>query len=132
MEFTRKIFYAKLIDNTSSERGFMEDINSGLNAVRKAIESEVAASTVKYSEEDTTLDAAVLNGNEAIKINISTRYWLLDFILNNLIKAVNVSHKDMKSENQMVSGFIGEDNEVLNPKPFNIKGLPLLFKKARK
>jgi hypothetical protein len=37
----------------------MEDINSGLNAVRKAIESEVAASTVKYSEEDTTLDAAV-------------------------------------------------------------------------
>jgi hypothetical protein len=34
----------------------------------------------------------------------------------------------MKSENQMVSGFI-EDNEVLNPKPFNIKGLPLLFKK---
>jgi hypothetical protein len=46
MEFTRKI-YAKLIDNTSSERGFMEDINSGLNAVRKAIESEVAASTVK-------------------------------------------------------------------------------------
>jgi hypothetical protein len=26
----------------------MEDINSGLNAVRKAIESEVAASTVKY------------------------------------------------------------------------------------
>jgi hypothetical protein len=29
----------------------MEDINSGLNAVRKAIESEVAASTVKYSEE---------------------------------------------------------------------------------
>jgi hypothetical protein len=71
MEFTR--FYAKLIDNTSSERGFMEDINSGLNAVRKAIESEV--STVKYSEEDTTLDAAVLNGNEAIKINISTRYY---------------------------------------------------------
>jgi hypothetical protein len=66
-------FYAKLIDNTSSERGFMEDINSGLNAVRKAIESEV--STVKYSEEDTTLDAAVLNGNEAIKINISTRYY---------------------------------------------------------
>jgi hypothetical protein len=80
MEFTRKIFYAKLIDNTSSERGFMED-NSGLNAVRKAIESEVAASTVKYSEEDTTLDAAVLNGNEAIKINISTRYWLLILIL---------------------------------------------------
>jgi hypothetical protein len=40
-----------------------------------------------------------------------------DFILNNLIKAVNVSHKDMKSENQMVSGFIGEDNEVFNPKP---------------
>jgi hypothetical protein len=32
----------------------MEDI-SGLNAVRN-IESEVAASTVKYSEEDTTLD----------------------------------------------------------------------------
>jgi hypothetical protein len=81
MEFTRKIFYAKLIDNTSSERGFMEDINSGLNAVRKAIESEVAASTVKYSEEDTTLDAAVFNGNEAIKINISTRYWLLILIL---------------------------------------------------
>jgi hypothetical protein len=52
MEFTRKIFYAKLIDNTSSER--WEDINSGLNAVRKAIESEVAASTVKYSEEDTS------------------------------------------------------------------------------
>jgi hypothetical protein len=77
---------------------------------------------LKYSEEDTTLDAAVLNGNEAIKINISTRYWLLILILlNNLIKAVNVSHKDMKSENQMVSGFIGEDNEVLNPKPFNIR-----------
>jgi hypothetical protein len=37
----------------------------------------------------------------------------------------------MKSENQMVSGFIGEDNEVLNPKPFNIKG-PLLFKKGEK
>jgi hypothetical protein len=36
----------------------MEDINSGLNAVRKLC--EVAASTVKYSEEDTTLDAAVL------------------------------------------------------------------------
>jgi hypothetical protein len=108
----------------------MEDINSGLNAVRKAIESEVAASTVKYSEEDTTLDA-VLNGNEAIKINISTRATDFDFILNNLIKAVNVSHKDMKSENQMVSGFIGEDNEVLNPKPFNIKGLYYL-KKARK
>jgi hypothetical protein len=31
----------------------------------------------------------------------------------------------------MVSGF-RRDNEVLNPKPFNIKGLPLLFKKARK
>jgi hypothetical protein len=43
----KKDFYAKLIDNTSSERGFMEDINSGLNAVRKAIESEVAASTVQ-------------------------------------------------------------------------------------
>jgi hypothetical protein len=85
MEFTRKIFYAKLIDNTSSERGFMEDINSGLNAVRKAIESEVAASTVKYSEEDTTLDAAVLNGNEAIKINISVLATDFDFILNNLM-----------------------------------------------
>jgi hypothetical protein len=58
----------------------MEDINSGLNAVRKAIESEVAASTVKYSER-ILLDAAVLNGNEAIKINISTRYWLLILIL---------------------------------------------------
>jgi hypothetical protein len=91
----------------------MEDINSGLNAVRKAIESEVAASTVKYSEEDTTLDAAVLNGNEAIKINISTR-WLLILILylTTLLKLLT-SHKDMKSENQMVSGFIGEDNEVL-------------------
>jgi hypothetical protein len=33
-------------------------------------------------------------------------------ILNNLIKAVNVSHKDMKSENQMVSGFIGEEWSV--------------------
>jgi hypothetical protein len=76
MEFTRKIFYAKLIDNTSSERGFMEDINSGLNAVRKAIES-VAASTVKYRRGY----YAVLNGNEAIKINISTRYWLLILIL---------------------------------------------------
>jgi hypothetical protein len=32
----------------------MEDINSGLNAVRKAIESEVAVLPVKYSEEDTT------------------------------------------------------------------------------
>jgi uncharacterized protein YllA (UPF0747 family) len=107
MEFTRKIFYAKLIDNTSSERGF---INSGLNAVRKAIESEVAASTVKYSEEDTTLDAAVLNGNEAIKNKYFNEVLAtdFDFILNNLIKAVNVSHKDMKSENQMVSGFIGE------------------------
>jgi uncharacterized protein YllA (UPF0747 family) len=104
----------------------MEDINSGLNAVRKAIESEVAAST-KYSEEDTTLDAAVLNGNEAIKNKYFNEVLAtdFDFILNN-IKAVNVSHKDMKSENQMVSGFIG-DNEVLNPKPFNIK-LPLLFK----
>jgi hypothetical protein len=30
----------------------------------------------------------------------------------------------MKSENQMVS-MRGEDNEVFNPKPFNIKGLPL-------
>jgi hypothetical protein len=79
MEFTRKIFYAKLIDNTSSEQALWRI--SGLNAVRKAIESEVAASTVKYSEEDTTLDAAVLNGNEAIKINISTRYWLLILIL---------------------------------------------------
>jgi uncharacterized protein YllA (UPF0747 family) len=90
----------------------MEDINSGLNA-RKAIESEVAASTVKYSEEDTTLDAAVLNGNEAIKNKYFNEVLAtdFDFILNNLIKAVNVSHKDMKSENQMV-GFIGEDNEV--------------------
>jgi hypothetical protein len=131
MEFTRKIFYAKLIDNTSSERGFMEDINSGLNAVRKAIESEVAASTVKYSEEDTTLDAAVIKviKNKYFNEVLATDF---DFILNNLIKAVNVSHKDMKSENQMVSGFIGEDNEVLNPKPFNIKGLPLLFKKGEK
>jgi uncharacterized protein YllA (UPF0747 family) len=96
----------------------MEDINSGLNAVRKAIESEVAASTVKYSEEDTTLDAAVLNGNEAIKNKYFNEVLAtdFDFILNNLIKAVNVSHKDMKSENQMVSGFIGEDNEA-NPKP---------------
>jgi uncharacterized protein YllA (UPF0747 family) len=80
-----------------------------------------------YSEEDTTLDAAVLNGNEAIKNKYFNEVLAtdFDFILNN-IKAVNVSHKDMKSENQMVSGFIG-DNEVLNPKPFNIK-LPLLFK----
>jgi hypothetical protein len=31
----------------------------------------------------------------------------------------------------MVSGFIGEDNEVLNPKPFNIKGLPYYLKKRR-
>jgi hypothetical protein len=90
MEF-RKIFYAKLIDNTSSERGFMEDINSGLNAVR-TIESEVAASTVKYSEEDTTLDAAVLNGNEAIKNKYFNEVLAdFDFILNNLIKAVNIS-----------------------------------------
>jgi hypothetical protein len=59
----------------------MEDINSGLNAVRKAIESEVAASTVKYSEEDTTLDAAVLNGNEAIKNKYFNEYWLLILIL---------------------------------------------------
>jgi uncharacterized protein YllA (UPF0747 family) len=89
-------------------------------------------STVKYSEEDTTLDAAVLNGNEAIKNKYFNEVLAtdFDFILNNLIKAVNVSHKDMKSENQMVSGFI--DNEVLNPKPFNIKGLPLLFKKKNK
>jgi DNA-binding winged helix-turn-helix (wHTH) protein len=43
----------------------MEDINSGLNAVRKAIESEVAASTVQ--RRGYYLDAAVLNGNEAIK-----------------------------------------------------------------
>jgi uncharacterized protein YllA (UPF0747 family) len=109
----------------------MEDINSGLNAVRKAIESEVAASTVKYSEEDTTLDAAVLNGNEAIKNKYFNEVLAtdFDFILNNLIKAVNVSHKDMKSENQMVSGFIGEDNEVLNPKPS--KGLPLLKKREK-
>jgi hypothetical protein len=57
-----------------------------LNAVRKAIESEVAASTVKH-EEDTTLDAAVLNGNEALKINISTRYWLcLILYLTTLLK----------------------------------------------
>jgi hypothetical protein len=95
----------------------MEDINSGLNAVRKAIESEVAVLPVKYSEEDTTLDAAVLNGNEAIKINISTRYWLLILILYLTTLLKLTSHKDMKSENQMVSGFIGEDNEVLNPKP---------------
>jgi uncharacterized protein YllA (UPF0747 family) len=110
----------------------MEDINSGLNAVRKAIESEVAASTV--TEEDTTLDAAVLNGNEAIKNKYFNEVLAtdFDFILNNLIKAVNVSHKDMKSENQMVSGFIGEDNEVLNPKPFNIKGFLYYLKKARK
>jgi hypothetical protein len=27
---------------------------------------------------------------------------------------------------------LGEDNEVFNPKPFNIKGLPLLFKKGEK
>jgi hypothetical protein len=44
--------------------------------------------------------------NEAIKNKyfneVATDF---DFILNNLIKAVNVSHKDMKSENQMVSGF---------------------------
>jgi hypothetical protein len=32
----------------------------------------------------------------------------------------------------MVSGFIGEDNEVLNPKPFNIKGFLYYLKKARK
>jgi hypothetical protein len=67
----------------------MEDINSGLNAV-KAIESEVAASTVKYSEEDTTLDAAVLNGNEAIKNKYFNEVLAtdFDFILNNLIKGV--------------------------------------------
>jgi hypothetical protein len=70
-----------------------------VNAVRKAIESEVAA-TVKTAR-DTTLDAAVLNGNEAIKINISTRYWLLILIF------LTLCNKDMKSEN-MVSGFIGE------------------------
>jgi hypothetical protein len=57
----------------------MED-NSGLNAVRKAIESEVAASTVKYSEEDTTLDAAaVLNGNEAIKNKYFNEVLATDF-----------------------------------------------------
>jgi hypothetical protein len=40
----------------------MEDINSGFGLfVRKAIESEVAASCCKYSEEDTTLDAAGLS-----------------------------------------------------------------------
>jgi hypothetical protein len=37
----------------------------------------------------------------------------------------------MKSENQMVSGFIGEDNEVLNLN-LSIKGLPLLFKRREK
>jgi hypothetical protein len=36
----------------------MEDINSGLNAVRKAIESEVAF-YCKVQRRDTTLDAAV-------------------------------------------------------------------------
>jgi hypothetical protein len=67
-----------------------------------------------------------------LKINISTRYWLLILILYlTTLKAVNVSHKDMKSENQMVSGFIGEDNEVLNPKPFNIKGF-LYYLKGEK
>jgi hypothetical protein len=51
-----------------------------LNAVRKAIESEVAASTVKYSEEDTTLDAAaVLNGNEAIKNKYFNEVLATDF-----------------------------------------------------
>jgi hypothetical protein len=75
------------------------DINSGLNAVRKAIESE-AASTVKYSEEDTTLDAAVLNGNEAIKININEVLATdFDFILNNLIKAVNSQGYEVRESN---------------------------------
>jgi hypothetical protein len=37
----------------------------------------------------------------------------------------------MKSENQMVSGFIGEDNEVLNPKPF-IKGFLYYLKRREK
>jgi hypothetical protein len=32
-------FFRRSLIDTSSERGFMEDINSGLNAVRKAIES---------------------------------------------------------------------------------------------
>jgi hypothetical protein len=79
-----RLIYAKLMSVGFSEQALW---NSGLNAVRKAIESEVAASTVKYSEEDTTLDAAVfLSSNEAIKINISTRCWLLILIiLNNLV-----------------------------------------------
>jgi hypothetical protein len=52
-----------------------------------------------------------------------------DFILNNLIKAVNVSHKDMKSENQMVSGFIGEDKCLT----LNLsKGLPTTKKRREK
>jgi hypothetical protein len=60
-------------------------------------------------------------GNEAIK-NKYFNEVATDFDLYlTLLKAVNISHKDMKSENQMVSGFIGEDNEVLNPKPFNIR-----------
>jgi hypothetical protein len=51
-----------------------------------------------------------------------------------LIKeAVNVSHKDMKSEESNWQWFYRrEDNEVLNPKPFNIKGFSFLFKSEEK
>jgi hypothetical protein len=72
----------------------MEDINSGLNAVRKAIESEVAAS-VKVQRRGYYSRCCCLNGNEAIKINISTRYWLLILILylTTLLKLLTY-HKD--------------------------------------
>jgi hypothetical protein len=33
---------------------------------------------------------------------------------------------------QLVSGFIGEDGDVMNPKPFNIKAIPALFTKGEK
>jgi hypothetical protein len=42
MEFQER-FYAKLIDQAFQWRAFMEDINSGLNAVKKAIESAAPA-----------------------------------------------------------------------------------------
>jgi hypothetical protein len=64
----------------SEEKGFMEDINSGFEYGKKSYrESEVAASAPKYSEEDTTSRCCCLNGNEAIKINISVLATDFDF-----------------------------------------------------
>jgi hypothetical protein len=40
----------------------MEDINTGWTGLKKSIEGIVAASTVRYSEDDSTLDAAVQMG----------------------------------------------------------------------